>query len=66
MVHAAKNYQGSAWVVYDKAYHHQALGSLDWAQEDSALNNETFVGHVNLVARSQHCHSEFHNTETYM
>ena len=65
IIHAAQNYQGLPWVAYDRAYHHQALaqGSLDWAQEDSALYIEAFVGHAKLIARCRHCLSKFHATE---
>ena len=65
IVHAARNYQGSAWVAYDRLYRRQALAhhSLDWAQEDSALYNEAFVGHARPIARCRHCLSEFHATE---
>lgn len=65
IVHAARNYQGAAWVAYDRAYRRQALaqGSLDWAREDSALYNEAFVGHAKLISRCRHCLSEFHSTE---
>ena len=65
IVHAARNYQGSAWVAYDRLYRRQALAhhSLDWAQEDSALYNEAFVGHARPIARCRHCLSEFHAAE---
>ena len=65
IVHAARNFQGSAWVAYDRLYRRQALArhSLDWAQEDSALYNEAFVGHAKAITRCRHCLSEFHTTE---
>ena len=46
VVHAARNFQGTAWVAYDRLYRRQALAqrSLDWAREDSSLYNEAFKG----------------------
>ena len=46
-MHAARNFQGSAWVAYDHLYQHQVLvwHSLH-CQEDSALYNEAFVHHT--------------------
>ena len=66
IVHAARNFQESAWVAYDRLYRRQALArhSLDWAQEDSALYNEAFVGHARAITRCRHCLSEFHISES--
>ena len=38
VVHAARNFRGTAWVAYDRLYRRQAAArrSLDWALEDSA------------------------------
>ena len=65
IVHAARNYQGSVWVAYDRLYCRQALvhHSPDWAQEDSVLYNEAFVGHARPIARCRHYLSEFHTAE---
>ena len=51
---------------YDRLYRRQALArhSLDWAQEDSALYNEVFVGHARAITRCRHCLSEFHISES--
>ena len=67
IVHAARNFQGSAWVAYECLYQRQALArhSLDWAQEDSALYNEAFVGRAKATTRCHHCLSEFHTTEVH-
>lgn len=64
---ASRNFWGSAWAAYDWLYRRQALvqSSLDWAQENSALNNEAFVGHAKVIMRCRHCVSEHHTTETY-
>ena len=46
IVHAARNFQGKAWVAYDRLYQRQVLAqrNLDWAKEDPSLYNEAFVG----------------------
>ena len=64
IVHAAQNFQGSAWVAYDRLYRRRALArhSLDWAQEDSALYNEVFVGHAKAITRCHHCLSKLIHT----
>ena len=45
IVHVARIFHGTVWVVYDRLYRRQALTqrSLDWAKEDSSLYNEAFV-----------------------
>lgn len=65
VVHAAKNFRGTAWVAYDRLYRRQAAAqrSLDWATEDAALYNEAFVGQAKVVPRCRHCLSEYHPTE---
>ena len=65
VVHAAKNFRGTAWVAYDRLYRRQAAArrSLDWALEDSALYNEAFVGQAKFIARCKYCLSENHATE---
>ena len=65
IVHAARNFRGTAWVAYDRLYRRQALAhrSLDWAQEDSCLYNEAFVGQAKSVPRCRHCLSDTHTTE---
>ena len=65
IVRAARNFQGAAWVAYDRLYRRQALAqrSLDWAKEDSSLYNEAFVGQAKAISRCRHCLSDFHPTE---
>ena len=62
---AARNFQGSAWVAYDRMYRRQALarGSLDWGVEDPGLYSEAFVGRAKVVPRCSHRLSEFHAVE---
>ena len=56
IVHVSRNFHGMAWVAYDRLYHRQALAqrSLDWAQEDSSLYNEAFVGQAKMIPRCCH------------
>ena len=65
IVHAARNFHGTAWVAYDRLYRRQVLAqrSLDWAQEDSSLYNEAFVGQAKMIPRCRHCLSDIHPTE---
>lgn len=65
IVHAARNFQGTAWVAYDRLYRRQALAqrSLDWAKEDPSLYNEAFVGQAKAISRCRHCLSDIHSTE---
>jgi len=65
IVHASRNFEGSTWVAYDRAYRRQALASrsLDWSIEDPSLYNEAFVGHAKLIPKCRHCLSEHHTSE---
>ena len=65
VVHAEKNFRGTAWVAYDRLYRCQAAArrSLAWALEDSALYNEAFVGQVKFIAGCRYWLSENHATE---
>ena len=51
IVHITRNFHGTAWVAYDTLYHRQALvqHSLDWAQEDSSLYDQAFVGQAKMI-----------------
>ena len=65
IVHAVRNFHGTAWVAYDRLYHHQALVQrrLDWAKEDSSLYNEAFMGQAKAISSCRHCLSNNHVTE---
>ena len=64
IVHAARNFQGTAWAAYDRLYRRQALAqhSLDCAQEDSSLYNKAFVRQAEAISRCQHCLCNNHAT----
>ena len=51
VVRASRNIEGSAWALYDAAYHRQAANnqSLDWAIPDLALYNEAFTGRARVT-----------------
>ena len=46
IIKASKNFEGTAWVLYDRCYRRRAAAtkSLEWANIDSALYNEAFTG----------------------
>lgn len=62
IIRAARNYEGQAWVAYDRQYRREALArrDLNWATLDSRLYNEAFTGRARAIARCQHCLSETH------
>ena len=65
IIKANKNFEGSAWVIYDRCFRRRAAAtkSLNWANIDSALYNEAFTGRARVIPRCQSCLSENH-TET--
>ena len=64
IIRAARNYEGQAWVAYDRQYRREALArrDLNWSMLDSRLYNEAFTGRARAIARCQHCLSEAHGT----
>ncbi len=62
IVKASRNFEGTAWVVYDRCYRRQAAAtkSLAWGTPDSALYNEAFTGRARAIPRCNHCLSENH------
>ena len=46
LMRASRNFEGSAWALYDAAYHRQVANdqSLDWAIPDPAVYNEALPG----------------------
>ena len=59
---ASKNFEGTAWAIYDRCYRRQAAAtkSLNWASIDSALYNEAFTGRARVIPRCRVCLSENH------
>ena len=62
IIKACKNFEGTAWVVYDRCYRRRAAAtkSLDWALIDSALYNEAFTGRARAIPRCHFCLSDNH------
>ena len=62
IIRASKNFEGTAWAMYDYCFHHHAaaMKSLNWANIDSALYNEAFTGHAGAIPRCHVCLSENH------
>ena len=62
ILRAAKNYEGLAWVAYDRQYRREALArkDLNWSVLDSRLYNEAFTGRAKAIPRCRHCLSEAH------
>ena len=62
IVRAARNFEGSAWVAYDRQYRREALArrSLNWSQANSRLYNEAFTGRAKAIPRCHHCLSDTH------
>ena len=63
IIKASKNFEGTAWVVYDRCYRRRAAAtkSLEWAKIDSALYNEAFTGRARVIPRCHFCLSDSHH-----
>ena len=64
IVRAARNYEGLAWVAYDRQYRREALArkDLNWSATNSRLYNEAFTGRAKAIPRCCHCLSDSHTT----
>lgn len=62
IIKAHKSFIGEGWVTYDICYRRRAaiVKSLDWAQVDFSLYNETFTGRAKAMIRCKYCLSENH------
>ena len=51
---ATRNYEGSAWAVYDHHYRHKASArkDLNWLVTDPCLYNEAFAGRPKAIANT--------------
>ena len=65
IVHASRNFEGSAWASYDAAYRRKAAStqSFDWAVIDSALYSEAFTGRARTLPRCRYCLSDTHHSQ---
>ena len=64
ILRAARNYEGVAWVAYDRQYRREASArkDLNWSVLNSRLYNEAFTGRAKSIPRCQHCLSEAHTS----
>ena len=62
ILRAARNYEGTAWVAYDRQFRREALArkDLNWSVTDPRLYNEAFTGRAKAIPRCPHCLSENH------
>lgn len=60
IVWAARNFEGSTRVPYNRQYRWEALArkSLNWSQVNSRLYNEAFTGRAKVIPRCHHCLSD--------
>ncbi|KAL5459763.1 hypothetical protein EMCRGX_G033134 [Ephydatia muelleri] len=51
IIRAARNFEGTAWVAYDRQFRREALArkDLNWSVTNSRLNSEAFTGHRALT-----------------
>ena len=56
IVHANRNFEGTAWASYNAAYRRKAASveSFDWAAVDPALYNEALTGQAKSVSRCRY------------
>ena len=64
IIKVARNFEGVAWVAYDRQYRREALArrDLNWSACNARLYNEAFTGRAKAIPRCQHCLSEAHGT----
>ena len=63
IIRAARNFEGTAWVAYDRQYRREALArkDLNWSVVNSRLYSEAFTGRAKIILRCRHCLSETHD-----
>ena len=59
IVRAARNFEGTAWVAYDRQYRREALArrDLNWSQPNSRLYDEAFTGRAKAISCLSDAHS---------
>ena len=59
---AARNYEGTAWVAYDRQYRREALAGkcLNWSRVKPRLYSEAFTGRAKAIPRCHQCLSDTH------
>ena len=64
-IRAARNYDGTAWVVYDRQLRREALArrDLNWSATNAWLYSEAFTGRAKVTPRCRYCLSETHDLQ---
>ena len=62
IVRAARKYEGTAWVAYDRQYRREALAGkcLNWSRVNPRLYSEAFTGRAKAIPRCHQCLSDTH------
>ena len=65
ILRASREFEGSAWAVYDDAYRRQAetSGQWQWSRVNSSLYSVCFTGKAAKAARCERCLSAGHATD---
>eukprot|EP00731_Ephydatia_muelleri_P011099 Em0005g1685a len=63
IIRATRNFEGTAWVAYDRQFRREALArkDLNWSVTNSRLNSEAFTGRAKIIPRCRYCLSETHD-----
>ena len=63
IIRAARNFDGTAWVAYDRQFRREALArrDLNWSATNARLYSEAFTGRAKVIPRCRHCLSETHD-----
>eukprot|EP00731_Ephydatia_muelleri_P000372 Em0001g372a len=63
IIRAARNFEGTAWVAYDRQFRREALArkDLNWSVTNSRLYSEAFTGRAKIIPRCRYCLSETHD-----
>ena len=63
IIRAARNYDGTAWVVYDWQFRREALArrDLNWSVTNARLYSEGFTGRAKVIPHCRYCLSETHD-----
>ena len=67
IIRASQEFEGSAWMVYDDAYRHQAAAAGDqwqWSQVNPSLYTICFTGKAKRTGRCERCLSAAHRQKS--
>ncbi|KAL5503151.1 hypothetical protein EMCRGX_G010058 [Ephydatia muelleri] len=65
IIRAARNYDGTAWVVYDRQLRREALArrDLNWSTTNAWLYSEAFTRRAKVIPCCRYCLSETHDLQ---